>query len=189
MSSRFDAILIGLFLMLGLIAPPSHAEPGLRVNADSSWGVVTIEADMLVPSDVKTAWSVLTDYNNLARFVPEMKSSRIISRDGEPKRLEQKGESGMLSFMYPEHVILQLEETPYDRIRFHAVGGSLKSMKGEWRIAGSGNPVRVFYRARIVPPVPLPPLLGSTMIEMDVESKLGAIRREMVRRTFAARVF
>jgi hypothetical protein len=60
-------------------------------------------------------------------------------------------------------------------------------MKGEWRIVGSGNPVRILYRARIVPPVPLPPLLGSTMIEMDVESKLAAIRREIVRRAFAAR--
>jgi ribosome-associated toxin RatA of RatAB toxin-antitoxin module len=185
MMGRLAAVLSAFLLLLA--GPVARAEPGLRVNADSSWGVVTIEAEMLVPADARTSWSVLTDYNNLARFVPEMKSSRIISRDGEPKRLEQKGESGLLSFMFPEHVILQLDEAPYDRIRFHAVGGSLKSMKGEWRIVGSGNPVRILYRARIVPPVPLPPLLGSTMIEMDVESKLAAIRREIVRRAFAAR--
>ncbi len=54
-----------------------------------------------------------------------MKSSRIISQDGEPKRLEQKGKNAVT--MYPEHVIPQLEETPYDRIKFYAVGGSLKA--------------------------------------------------------------
>jgi hypothetical protein len=37
-----------------------------------------------------------------------------------------------------------------------------------------------------VPKVPLPPLLGSTMIELDEESKLAAIRREIARRAFAS---
>jgi len=140
-----------------------------------------------VPADSRTAWSVLTDYDNLSRFVPEMLSSRVTSAPGQPKRVEQRGKSGMLSFFTPEHIVLQMEETPHERIKFNKVAGDVRSMRGEWLIVGNGNPVKVFYRARIVPKVPLPPLLGATMIEMDVESKLAAIRREIARRAFASR--
>jgi len=91
----------------------------------------------------KTAWSVLTDYDNLARFVPEMKSSRVTSSPGQPKRVEQRGKSGMLSFFTPEYIVLQMEETPYERIKFNKVSGDVRSMRGEWQIVGDGNPVRV----------------------------------------------
>jgi hypothetical protein len=91
----------------------------------------------------------------------------------------------MLSFFTPEHIIFQLEETPPERIKFNKIAGDVRSMRGEWLIVGNGNPVKVLYRARIVPKVPLPPLLGATMIELDVESKLAAIRREIARRAFA----
>jgi ribosome-associated toxin RatA of RatAB toxin-antitoxin module len=176
-------------LLLGLMAGSSStvaADPGLRVNADTTFGVITIDAEMLVPADAKTAWAVLTDYDNLSRFVPEMQSSRVTSAPGQPKRLEQRGKSGMLSFFTPEHIIFQLEETPPERIKFNKIAGDVRSMRGEWLIVGNGNPVKVFYRARIVPKVPLPPLLGATMIELDVESKLAAIRREIARRAFSS---
>lgn len=176
-------------LILGLMAGSSStvaADPGLRVNADTTFGVITIDAEMLVPADAKTAWAVLTDYDNLSRFVPEMQSSRVTSAPGQPKRLEQRGKSGILSFFTPEHIVFQLEETPLERIKFNKVAGDVRSMRGEWLIVGNGNPVKVFYRARIVPKVPLPPLLGATMIELDVESKLAAIRREIARRAFSS---
>lgn len=188
MNIRFGLAVLALTGgLLGLPSPGVAADPGLRVNADTTFGVITINAEILVPADARTAWAVLTDYDNLARFVPEMQSSRVVSQAGQPKRVEQRGKSGMLSFFTPEYIVLQMEETPYERIRFNKVAGDVRSMRGEWQIVGSGNPVRVFYRARIVPNVPLPPLLGATMIELDVETKLAAIRREIARRAFASR--
>jgi ribosome-associated toxin RatA of RatAB toxin-antitoxin module len=188
MKSRLH-IAAALFFLLSGVSPAVVAEPNLRVNADSDWGVVTIQADMLVPADAKTAWAVLTDYNNLARFVPEMESSRVISKPGQPLRIEQQGKSGILSFLVPEYIVLQIEEKPVEHIRFKAIAGSVSSMRGEWRIVGSGNPVRVIYTARIVPLLPLPPLLGTSMIENDVESKLSAVRREIARRAAAAKTY
>jgi ribosome-associated toxin RatA of RatAB toxin-antitoxin module len=182
-------IAAALFLGLSGVSPVSVAEPNLRVNADSDWGVVTIQADMLVPADAKTAWQVLTDYDNLAHFVPEMESSRVISKPGQPKRVEQQGKSGILSFLVPEYIVLQMDEKPVEHIRFRAIAGSVSSMRGEWRIVGTGNPVRVLYNARIIPLLPLPPLLGTSMIENDVESKMSAVRTEMVRRAAAAKPY
>lgn len=184
---KLRASLSRLVLLAGFLAQSlaSAADPGLRVSADTTFGVITIDAEMLVPANAQTAWAVLTDYDNLASFVPEMKYSRITSAPGQPKRLEQRGKSGMLSFFTPEHIIFHLEETPPERIKFNRVAGDVRSMRGEWLIVGNGNPVRIYYRARIVPKVPLPPLLGATMIEVDVESKLAAIRREIARRAYA----
>ena len=189
MKSRLHIAAAALFLGLSGVSPVSVAEPDLHVNADSDWGVVTIKADMLVPADAKTAWQVLTDYDNLARFVPEMESSRVISKPGQPKRVEQQGKSGILSFLVPEYIVLQMDEKPVEQIRFKAITGSVNSMRGEWRIVGTGNQVRVLYNARIIPLLPLPPLIGTSMIEDDVESKLSAVRREMVRRAAAARTY
>jgi ribosome-associated toxin RatA of RatAB toxin-antitoxin module len=156
------------------------AEPEIRIDRDND--AFRIDASLLVEAHHHIAWQVLTDYNNLAAFVPGLRTSRIISAPGEPLVLRQTGQAGFLAFTFPVEFVARLMETPLEAIRFEAVCGNLERNSGAWRIEARDDMTRVNYRAEIVPGFWVPALIGVAVMGQDVRSKLVAIAAEMRRR-------
>lgn len=178
---------------LGLILPLlsrfalAQAEPRLRVVASVdrslAFGSITIKAYVDVPVDGRLAWSVLTDYDRLADFVPDMHLSRRISKPGEPTQVYQRGEKSWLVLDTPFEVVLLMHETPFSRISFRQLSGTLKDMHGEWRLLPLAEGVRVAYMARLEPGLLSPRVPGDGwLIEADIQRILEAIAHEMIRR-------
>ena len=176
---------------LMLVAACMYVQPaaaGTSVVARFASGSVLIQADASVESDAQTLWSTLTDYNELARFVPGMTASRVVSAPGaNPKLVEQKRQGGLLSLIIPDHVVLAMDEQPYRRIGFRSVSGWSIAMSGEWLISGE-KPLRLIYRARIVPVLPPPPLVTELYVEDEVRLRMDALVREAERRMRAQRL-
>ncbi len=179
-SKRLGGCLLSGLLFLASTATAT-AEPAW-VKADAGLSGVQIRASMAVKADAATLWATLTDYNRLTEFVPSLTISRVVSAPGKPKRVEQRADSGVFSFVMPDHVVLAMEEAPPDRIRFRAVSGSVVAMAGEWRILGTTNPVRLTYRSHVIPMVPPPPLLTDGFIEDEVRKRFEAVAMEAERR-------
>lgn len=171
--------LLGAAAML-LLATAAWAEA--QVKASVGLDGVRIEASMPVRADARTLWGTLTDYDNLARFIPDMLFSRVVSAPNRPILVEQKAEAGLFAFVMPDHIILKMEEYPLGLIRFRSVSGKVISMSGEWRIVGTGNPVRLTYSARVFPLVPPPPLVSDFFVEDEVRKRFEAVVREAERR-------
>ena len=172
-----------LALSLTWISLAAAAEVTVKVERQEN--AVQVVAILLVAVDQRVAWQVLTDYNNLASFVPGMRSSRIVSAPGEPLLLEHKGESGFFLFRVPIEVVSRIEETPLNTIRFQSVGGNLKNQTGEWALEWHDHATRVNYRANITPGFPLPPLIGPAIVGRDVRIMVESVAREMLRRADA----
>ena len=64
------------------------AEPVVQVERNGEAYKVSVR--LFVQSERVVVWRVLTEYENLFRFVPGLRSSRIVSPPGEPMLLEQK---------------------------------------------------------------------------------------------------
>ena len=173
----WSAVLIALACANAGAAP----EPAW-VKADAGLTGIRISASMGVDADADTLWNTLTDYDRLTEFIPSMSVSRIVSKPGKPKRVEQRADSGMFSFVMPDHIVLAMEEVPPNQIRFKAVSGSVVAMSGEWRILGKARPVRLVYRSHVVPMVPPPPLVSDSFIEDEVRRRFEAVGREAERR-------
>ena len=169
-----------LALSLAWISLASPAEVSVQVERQED--AFNVEANVLIAVDRRVAWQVLTDYNNLASFIPGMRSSRIVSAPGEPLLLEQKGESGFLLFRVPIEVVSRIEEVPLGAVRFQSVGGNLRNKRGEWALAQHDHATRVSYRASITPAFLLPPLIGSAIVGRDVRIMVESVSREMLRR-------
>jgi len=174
---RLLFVLSSLCLVLGF----AHAEPAW-VKADAGLTGIRISASMSVDADAEVVWETLTDYDRLTQFVPSMTVSRVVSKPGRPKRVEQRADSGMFSFVMPDHVVLAMEEVPPNQIRFKAVSGSVVAMSGEWRVLGKTRPVRLVYRSHVVPMVPPPPLVSDSFIEDEVRKRFEAVGNEAERR-------
>ncbi len=174
--------LLGGLLSFFVLAGPATALGPVLVDSDVGFTGVRIEATSSVAADATTLWETLTDYDRLATFIPDMQVSKLVSRPGQPKLVEQRADAGLFAFVMPDHVILAMEERPLGVIRFRAVSGKVATMRGEWVISGQSNPVRLIYRARIVPLLPPPPLVTNHFIESEVRNRFSAVIREAERR-------
>jgi hypothetical protein len=162
--------------LLALLA----AEPAPVVKVEREAGSIRVEAQMSVSVDPGTAWGVLTDYNHLSEFMPDVRESRVVSEPHEPIRVAQKGLSGL--FRVPIDLVLEVEESLCSKVTFKSIKGNVKQLRGEWRIAGSQSPVAILYAAHLEPEFWVPPLLGPVLIRHDVEAQMRGLAREMIRR-------
>jgi Polyketide cyclase / dehydrase and lipid transport len=130
---------------------------------------------------------VLTDYNRLAEFVPDMHVSRIVSKPGEVTHVYQKGDKTWLLLGVPLEMVFRMDETPTSRIRFRLVSGNIKKMFGDWQIVQKGGFTRINYRAHVEPGLLSLRAPGdSLLIESDIENMMNAIGREILKRAAPA---
>lgn len=171
---------------LALLLPGLACAGSARVETDVGFTSIRIQAAAVVDADAATVWATLTDYNNLARFVPGMTLSRLVSApNARPKLLEQRGEGGLIALVVPDHVVFALQERPTSRIDFRSVGGGFTSVRGEWVILGDRAPVKLGYRATVMPPLPPPPLLTDDYVQSEIRLRMNALVREAERRMAA----
>ncbi len=190
MNRRLALALLTALVAFSWVPRSCVADPGLRalVDVDRSMilGTITVRAFIDVPVEPRVAWAVLTDYDRLAQFVPDMHESRLVSKPGQPHRVLQRGEKSWLILDAPFEVLMQMDEAPPSRIAFHQLSGTLRDMHGEWRLLPLKSGLRLTYYARMEPGLLSPRAPGDSMlIRADIERMLGAIGREMVRRQTA----
>jgi hypothetical protein len=161
-------------------AGAAQADPDIRI--EHRGGVFSIHIDTQIVADAATAWQVLTDYDRLADFVPDLRASRVISAPGAPLRIEQRGETGFLLFRFAIDVVLEIEETPPSRLGFRAIRGNMRRMRGEWRIERTDTGIRLGYEAEMEPDFWVPPLIGPAVMRRDVASQVAGVVREIERR-------
>lgn len=175
-------------ILLGVLAwlLPAVVLARASVVTDIGLSGVRIQAVAQVDADAEVLWATLTDYNRLASFVPGMTLSRQVSPPhARPRLVEQKGEGGLLALVLPDHVVLAMDERPPGWIGFRSVSGWVASMRGEWRIEGNRRPVRLVYRAHVVPLLPPPPALTDGYVQEEIRLRLDAVVREAERRMAA----
>jgi ribosome-associated toxin RatA of RatAB toxin-antitoxin module len=177
-----------LSLVIALALPaPAFAEP--EVNIEPRGGGFAVRAETLVEVTPAVAWQVLTDYDRLAEYVPDMRASRVISAPGAPLLVEQQGRAGFLMFGYAIDVVLEIEEAPPSRLAFRAIRGNMRIMRGEWSFDGSAAGVtRLVYEAVLEPSFWVPPLIGPAILRRDISSRIAGVVREMVRRQGAVTI-
>jgi hypothetical protein len=174
-----------LLFVAALSVPRAAAAPDVRIEQRGEG--FTVSAQMSVGVPRATAWEVITDYNRLRDFVPDMDDSRVVSRAGEPTLVRQTGAWNLLGFRVPVRILAQVEEQPMRSVRFHSVSGNVRVVNGEWRIADQGGGVAITYHVECTPDFWVPPLLGVLLIRRDVRAKLEQVAREMLRRNAAQR--
>ena len=155
-------------------------DPDIKIEHNGS--VYSMRIELPVAADPATVWQVLSDYDHLAGFLPNLRTSRIISAPGEPLRIEQRGETGFLFFTFSVDVELAIEETPPLRLGFRAIRGNMRNMRGEWRIVRTDAGSRMEYESEMEPDFWVPPLIGPAVVRRDVSNQVAGLVREIMRR-------
>lgn len=185
---RRNTVAAALLLAATLAAQPAAAAGEIRFEADGEGELITIIASADMQVDPRTVWAVISDYDRLAEFIPDMHSSRVIRRDGDQVLVEQTGEFGFLFFRQPVELRLSVAESPPRRIVAHAVGGNLRSLEGRYVVESlPGGEVRLSYSGRLVSGFQVPPFVSRMAVRNTMARQFQALVQEIVRRDVSAR--
>jgi ribosome-associated toxin RatA of RatAB toxin-antitoxin module len=145
---------------------------------DSDEGVYEIAARFIVPQSAAIVRAVLTDYDNIPRFMPHMRSSRVVGRQEGSVRVEQEAVSRFLLFSKRIHLVLDIEEGAAV-IRFRDLcNESFASYEGTWTIREQPGGTEVTYELSARPAFSVPALVIRKLFNRDATVMIERLRKE-----------
>ena len=173
-----------LALALLVVSPGLiYAADDLAVHVERNGRSFAVQAGATVAAPLSLVWEVLTDYDNLARFIPGIAESVVQQRATNRLLVEQRGEARFLVFSYPIQVRLEVLESPRERIVSRAVAGNLKRMSGRYDLKAENGGIRLRYTGELEPDFRLPPIIGTLAVRNMVEEQFAAMVAEIERRS------
>ena len=146
-------------------------------------GARRLAAELRSSLPVPLLWDVLTDYENLSRFIPNLSTSELIQRQGQTVRLQQVGSQQLLGLRFSAQVQLELTEFPQDGLlQFRMVKGDFRRFEGSWQIRQRPDGSSLLYELTVQGCLGMPIALIEERLRDDLSSNLKAVVLEAHRR-------
>lgn len=154
-----------------------------RVHGDLPF--YDIWVDGFVRGTPQQVWKILTDYDQMHMFVPDMVSSKVLSRDAGGVVVAQEGRVRFFFFSKTVHLVLRVTELPFSRIDIALMSGDMKQYASHWELfpmtQDGVTGTRISYTGKLEPDFFAPSLFGSAMVESSVRKMVEAMMLEMVK--------
>lgn len=182
--ARLVTLLCWLLLSPGGWA--AEAAPGLLreedVTVDYRNGTYFANLSLWVAASPARTLEVLTDFEHMADFIPNLQVSRVLARSGHVYRVYQRGKVEFGPFAFPFESERRIEWFPDGRLVTQALSGSSKYMRSELRYQADGGGTRIDYRIEAVPDRWLPSGMGVNLLRHELAEQFSVMAREIVRR-------
>ena len=98
-------------------------------------GTRRLAAQLSTFATFDSLWSVLTDYDRLNLYIPNLLSSKKISRVENNVKLKQIGAQDFLGMKFSAEVTIDLfEERELGLLKFSLIKGDFRKFEGSWKI-------------------------------------------------------
>lgn len=172
----------GIWAVLAVVIPFPAVAQDITAEVTAQGEFINVRASVELPVSRALAWSVLTDYDRLAQFIPDMEYSRVVSRGPDGLVVAQKGRYGVLFFARDIEVQLAVIESPPHTVVSRFIAGNVRDMSGRYDLSETATGMRLVYQGRLLPAEDLPPLIGLAMVRYALERHFAAMVREIERR-------
>lgn len=179
-------VLVAATLVFALTGTMEGTGPAPMVTVKEERGVFAVSARFHVAEPPAVALAVLTDYENIPRFLPDVASSVVRERSGSRAVVEQEAVSRMMMFSKKVHLMLEIVEEA-NSIRFRDIcGRSFERYEGAWRVAASGTGSDITYDLTAKPGFEVPDFILKRLLKRDSTRTIERLTTEMAAR---ARLF
>ena len=172
------AALFLLFQAGVAVAEPSPASLTVREQK----GVYTVVARFLVDQPPSVALTVLTDYEQIPRFMPDVRTSMVRERGTGWAVVEQEAESRLLMFSKRIHLVLLIEEQPDALIFRDRCGQTFARYEGAWRLSSEDGHTVVTYELTAEPSFDVPGVILKRLLRRDSSRMIVSLQREIAAR-------
>ena len=186
---RASAIALLCLLLASPLRPALAAsnEDGVDIAVSIDGEEVQIDISALVEARPREVWAVFTDFDRMADFVDNLKSSHVIARnDANHLTVEQQGRAGVGPVSFALDSVREIRMKPFEWIRSRLLSGSMKKFDGITRLSEEGGKTRVSYHSNATSASWIPPVIGRKLIEEQAREQFSQMMQEVLRRKQAS---
>jgi ribosome-associated toxin RatA of RatAB toxin-antitoxin module len=170
-------------LAVSTSALPAAWAQEMSVKVERRGDAVVLDVEMQVPASLADTWAVLTDYDHMTAFMPNLKSSTVLSRQGNHLELAQTGEVKFAFMSFSFSSVRAVDLLPMHEIRSHLISGDFKSFDSTTRLVDQGSSSTLLvHHGEYVTKTWVPPIVGTSTMEAEARKQYGELLAEIVRR-------
>jgi len=169
-----------LVLIHGVAAFADQPSTDLTVREER--GVYTVSARFLTDQPAAIALNVLTDYEAIPRFFPDVRTSIVRERTEGRVVVEQEVTSGLMMFAKRVHLILEIQEQS-DALTFRdRCGKSFERYEGSWHVSQENGRTVIVYELVAAPAFDVPAWMVKRLLRRDSAQMIERLQREIAAR-------
>ena len=172
------ATLAVLLQASGAVAEQSPAN--LTVHDEK--GVYTVVARFLVDQPPSVVLTVLTNYEQIPRFMPDVRTSVVRERGTGWAVVEQEAVSAFMMFSKRVHLVLEIEEQPDALIFRDRCARSFVRYDGAWRVSHHDGRTAITYELTAEPSFDVPGWMLKRLLRRDSAQMIERLRQEIAAR-------
>jgi len=145
-------------------------------------GVYHVSATFSVAQSASVIFDVLTGYEQIPRYMPDVRSSRVVERSDGRAVVEQEAVARVMMFSKRIHLVLDILEAQ-QTIRFRdRCGKSFERYEGAWTLTvKSPERVDVRYELTAKPSFDVPAFLLKRLLQRDAREMIRRLQNEMTK--------
>lgn len=166
-------------LILVLLTALSHAQESpnpfnVQVSVSPVNGRYQINASYVVPIDLCSAYSFITDYEG-SKNIPGITEATVLSRAGNKVRVRRVIEEEVLFLPISMKSLIEYSETPSELVSFEQLSGDAKLYKGTWRLIPNGDKTTFKYDALLELDSVIPSVIVQYFMKNNIRARFGSM--------------
>ncbi len=138
-------------------------------------GIYRVTATFTVPQVPAAAIAVLTDFERIPSYVPDMKTSTIIERNATGPVVEQEAVARFMMFTKKVHLLLQVSEDRGTITFRDRCGKSFDLYEGAWIVQAAAAGSTITYQLAAKPLFDVPPFVLKRLMKRDAADLVASI--------------
>jgi hypothetical protein len=166
----------------GAASPEDDNEDDYSVAVVEKDGIYSVSATFTVLEPPHAVLAVLTDYESIPRFMPQVRTSIVRERSGGRAVVEQEAVARFLMFSRRIHLVLAVDEAPASLHFRDRYGKSFDRYEGSWLVDQQAGSTRVRYELTAKPAFAVPEFLLQRLLKRDATQLVRGLQSEIARR-------
>lgn len=160
----------------------AQANDDIRVSVTRKGDVVRARAEFAVPVAASQAFAVLTDYDHMRDFLPDVLESKVIERSPARLVVSQRARMKLGFLSIPFESVRQVDLEPPYRLVSRALSGTVSKAQVTTTLQETQGRTVVSYDSEATLSSWMPAGLGASLISAHIREQLIHMRAEMLRR-------
>jgi len=177
-----SATCIAATFLLILSGASFAADPEIAVAVEKRGDAFIIDTTFDLPVPLRTAWEVLTDFDNMASILGNLTSSKITGRSGNTLVVLQEGVAKFGFFTYRFISEREVRMEPMKKIHVKQLSGNTKRYASEMEVSQNVSSTRFRFHAEMALDSGIARTFGGPFIQHEIEEQFVSMAAEMERR-------
>jgi carbon monoxide dehydrogenase subunit G len=171
-------------IVITLATALTRADGGVapRVTVTETGGLYQVTASFMINEPPQAVIDVLTDYERIPRYMPDIEVSKVLERTSTTTVVEQQAVSRFLMFSKRVHLVLDVRESG-NTLQFRdRCGKSFATYEGAWTISEHDSVTVVDYQLTARPMFEVPPFVLKRLLKRDSDLLIDRLKAEISER-------